>query len=290
MFAFWFFIQQVMASINIGPLSFSMPLLGTLIAMAVGLFTAAWQDRRHHTRSESLLTRLLVLAMVAGRAGFVVQHLDSYLASPLAMLDIRDGGFSVLISLAVFLVGVGAMAWRRQPLRRPLLISSVAGLCVLGIVYALMHLYGPQQGKPVENIELHDLDGQRININDFQGKPAVVNLWATWCPPCRREMPVLAESQQANPHINYVFANQRETAETIRDYLREENIDLDNILIDDRGKLAQVIKSNGLPTTLFLDKQGRLVDVRLGELSRATLQDRVQALSRGDQTPLPVQE
>src|SRR3546814_7473677 len=64
------------------------------------------------------------------------------------------------------------------------------------------------------------------------GEPMVVNLWATWCPPCRREMPVLAKAQEERGDVTFVFVNQGESESEIRDYLRESHLQLSNVLLD----------------------------------------------------------
>lgn len=99
----------------------------------------------------------------------------------------------------------------------------------------------------------------------------VVNLWATWCPPCRREMPMLAAAQQEYDEVTFVFVNQGEGRGEIKGYLDQNGLALDNVLLDTRGALGQTVGSMALPTTLFYDANGRLADTHLGELSRATL-------------------
>ena len=91
-------------------------------------------------------------------------------------------------------------------------------------------------------------------------------------------MPALQAGQESNPDIHFVFANQRESKHLVETYLSQEGLALENVLLDQPGILAQEIASHGLPTTLFVDKEGRLIDFRLGELSAATLQDRLDAL------------
>ncbi len=71
----------------------------------------------------------------------------------------------------------------------------------------LSALHSSQQ---IPDISVRDIDGQPVSLQDLAGKPLVINLWATWCPPCRREMPVLAAAQQANPDVRFVFVNQGE--------------------------------------------------------------------------------
>ncbi|MDX1553417.1 MAG: TlpA disulfide reductase family protein, partial [Marinobacter sp.] len=123
-----------------------------------------------------------------------------------------------------------------------------------------------------------------------QGQPTVVNLWATWCPPCIREMPVLEEAQDRYPGINFVFANQGEHPETINQFLSEQNLDLDHVLSDRQGGFGRAIGSQGLPTTLFYDAQGKLVDSHMGELSKASLARGLERFEANHSEPVPSQE
>lgn len=279
-----------MTTLVIGPFSFPAVLLVGIIAIFLGLLVAYALDRQRPSRmAEPLLSRWLIIAIIAGRLGFVSQYASTYQRNPWSILDLRDGGFSLSWALAILIIGVTLSAWRRPAVRRALLGGAAAGISALGIGYAGLALWGNQQGMVLPDVALNTLDGQPTVLSDYQGRPAVINLWATWCPPCRREMPVLAAGQQQHSDLHFIFANQREGAETIRDYLDAENLSLDNILIDSDGKLAQSIQSNGLPTTIFLDAQGHVVDIRIGELSDATLQDRIKSLMQGA-PPLPSQE
>lgn len=167
----------------------------------------------------------------------------------------------------------GAKAKRRKTA----FIGVLAGLGMLGMAYASFNLI--RQPLPeLPDVIMSAREGQPVSISDFKGQPTVVNLWASWCAPCRREMPALQQGQLENPDIHFVFPNQGETIDIINTYLTEEGLALENVLLDPDNALADGIASRGLPTTLFLDHEGRIVDIRLGELSPATLQERLNAL------------
>jgi thiol-disulfide isomerase/thioredoxin len=134
---------------------------------------------------------------------------------------------------------------------------------------------------PLPDITLADIDGRSVALAQLAGKPVVVNLWATWCPPCRREMPVLGAAQKRHPEVQFVFANQGERANTVRGYLSEQAFQLDYVLLDTNQEFSRLLGSGALPTTLFFDAGGRLVEQRMGELSAATLTQKLQLLEQG---------
>ena len=103
------------------------------------------------------------------------------------------------------------------------------------------------------------------------GEVTLVNFWASWCPPCRREMPVLEQGQSDYPEVRFVYANQGESAEIIRGYLLEEGLRLDNVVSDPHSDLARALGGSGLPTTVLIGRDGTLVNSHVGPLSRASL-------------------
>jgi len=125
------------------------------------------------------------------------------------------------------------------------------------------------------SLTLSSLDGRPVSLADFAGKPTVVNLWATWCPPCRLPISALQRAQAANPDVNFIFVNQGEEATTIAAFLDRQGLALSNVVVDPQSSTGAALGHSGLPTTLFFDAQGRLADTRIGELSQATLAQRL---------------
>lgn len=166
---------------------------------------------------------------------------------------------------------------RADTLRRPLLVSAMAGFALWGGGTLAAQWSMPAQA-PVPDVLVRQLDGTGIALPRFAGKPLVVNLWATWCPPCRREMPVLHAAQVANPDVAFVFVNQRETADTVRRFLAGQNLELQNVVTDPAGRVSAGTGSAAYPTTLFYDGSGRLVLRHVGELSQATLRDKLERI------------
>lgn len=127
------------------------------------------------------------------------------------------------------------------------------------------------------------LNDTTFSIEAASGKPIVINLWATWCPPCGREMPMMADVAQSNSDVTFVFANQGEGRQQIQTYLDDNNINLDHVLLDGFGDLRRHYGAPGLPATLFIGSDGVLRHAHLGEISRETLQARITALQSSDE-------
>ena len=130
---------------------------------------------------------------------------------------------------------------------------------------------GSREAVALPQLDLATLDGRAVPLDGFVGKPTVVNLWATWCPPCRREMPVLQQAQGANPDVNFVFVNQGEKPDAIQSFIDRQGLTLRNVLVDERLQTGSALGHRALPTTLFFDARGQLASTHIGELSQATL-------------------
>ncbi|RBP32537.1 thiol-disulfide isomerase/thioredoxin [Marinobacter pelagius] len=260
-----------MLSVGVGPLSLSIGHLLIVLAFVVALIVGALTGRKQKTPISGSLADIFLVAMIGARIGFLVRYFEHYQGDWLGMIDIRDGGFDPVTGLIVALVFAGYLMWRRANIRRALGTAVAAGMITWGFTTGVITLIN-QQTRGLPEVALTDLNEQPVSLADISGgQPVVVNLWATWCPPCIREMPVLEEAQQRYPDINFVFANQGEHPETIRRFLNEQNLHLDHVLSDRPGSFGRVVGSQGLPTTLFYSADGNLVDTHMGELSRASL-------------------
>jgi thiol-disulfide isomerase/thioredoxin len=141
-------------------------------------------------------------------------------------------------------------------------------------------LLQPKSASTVEvlpSVTLEHIDGQMVNLADFKGKPLVLNAWATWCGPCRREMPMLVEAARANPEVHFVFLNISDGPEAVRAFERELRLEIPNVLLDPEARLSEPLRIQGLPVTLFYDAEGRLLKRHIGEINAAELESSLRA-------------
>ncbi len=124
---------------------------------------------------------------------------------------------------------------------------------------------GPQVGLKAPVFELKDLNGQTISLEDFRGKAVLLNFWATWCGPCRGEMPYLEEIYQewSNKKLVLLAVNIGESSSQAKGYLQNNNLSLP-VLLDTREVVAQQYNITAIPTTFFVDKDGIIQDKVVG--------------------------
>jgi len=107
--------------------------------------------------------------------------------------------------------------------------------------------------------ELMDMDGNKVKLSDFLGKPVIINFWATWCPPCRAELPSMnrAWTKVKDKGVAMLAINVGEDEETIFSFMADYPIEF-KVLLDQTGDIVSQWPIKGLPTTFVLDPQGRL--------------------------------
>lgn len=271
--------------IGVGPFSIQ-------VVVAAGAVLLAWVVARNvakmapdtpHKAAGGMLFDAVFWGFVAARLGYIVQWWDEYSAAPLSMIAISDGGFAWWVGIPV---AVALVWWKTRSagtLRRPVLAGIIAGVAIWVAANGVLSLM-LRSAEPLPDLQLATLDERPISLGAYAGRPVVLNLWASWCPPCRREMPVFEQAQKELSDIAIVLVNQGESARQAQAFLDEEGLKLTDVLLDPASTAMQALRSRGLPTTLFFDAQGRLVDSHLGEITMASLKDKV--MRRFDQ-PFP---
>lgn len=139
----------------------------------------------------------------------------------------------------------------------------------------------PYVGNLAPDFTLQTVDGQSVTLRDYTaagGTPVVLNFWATWCPPCRVEMPYFENANNLyDGKVAVLGLNQAESAATIADYARDHGLTYP-LLVDEDMRVNNLYGVLNLPTTVFIDKNGVVREVLIGTISQGVLEDRIEAL------------
>ncbi|MBN9428577.1 MAG: TlpA family protein disulfide reductase [Burkholderiales bacterium] len=267
-------------SIQIGPLALPLSLVLLALAVIIALLVAGRMARKSGLDAEGPVYKILLVGLLVARLAFVYQFSTVYLNAPWTILDIRDGGWNAPAGLIGAWLYAMTLTRRVAALRRPLLSALALASVVWGAGMLWLTVSMPD-ARPLPEFTAASIDDRQVALPAFKGKPTVINLWATWCPPCRREMPALEQAQKDHPDVNFVFLNQGESPAKVRQFLDGNRLALHNVLFDPKREVARLFNQSALPTTLFFDADGHLAGIRVGELSQATIAHRLGALAPG---------
>jgi cytochrome c biogenesis protein CcmG/thiol:disulfide interchange protein DsbE len=136
----------------------------------------------------------------------------------------------------------------------------------------------PATGKSVQDFTLLDINGQSVRLSALRGKPVVVNFWATWCVPCREEMPLLGRSaDQLKDRVVFLTINNDEQANVVREFMDELSIQMP-ALLDPGGKINELYYVQSYPNTFFIDSDGVLRAQHIGQLDESLLNRGLEAV------------
>lgn len=147
---------------------------------------------------------------------------------------------------------------------------ALSGCGVPGSVGASKAPIGPTIGAPAPDFVLEDLEGNSTRLSDFKGRPVMLNFWATWCEPCKKEMPHMQEAQDefsASTGFTVLAVDLGESKETAKRFLQENNLSFTALLDKDHTVSYGKYKLIGLPTSFFIDRNGIIRDIQMGPLT-----------------------
>ena len=138
---------------------------------------------------------------------------------------------------------------------------------------------GLEKGQQAPDFTLQTLEGEEVSLSDYRGKKVMINFWATWCPPCRAEMPDMEKFYQ-NEDIVILAVNLTETESGLKEvqqFRDEFNLSFP-ILLDKKVEVANKYEINPVPTSVFVDEDGKIDSVMLGAMNYDMMLQRLEEL------------
>lgn len=129
---------------------------------------------------------------------------------------------------------------------------------------------GPQPGKPAPDFRLPQLDGQAVSLSDYRGHPVLLNFWASWCGPCRYEMPFLQQVHEderwSASGLVILAVDIGESPDTVAQFMAENGLSF-AALLDTSQDVALQYNVRNIPTTFLIDADGVIRDIKVGAFS-----------------------
>lgn len=149
------------------------------------------------------------------------------------------------------------------------LIACLFFLAACSALPASLASPAPEVGAPAPDFTLQDLRGANVSLGDLRGQVVLLNFWATWCGPCRVEMPAIQERYNGGGFA-VLAVNFDENPAQVRNFANEFGLSLP-ILLDPDGKVQELYRVRGYPSTYFIDAQGQIRFIHLGEMNTEEL-------------------
>ena len=141
---------------------------------------------------------------------------------------------------------------------------------IIALFFFVASAYALDNGSKVPNFTLTDLSGKNVSLSDYKGKVVVLNFWASWCPPCKAEMPEFNEMDREFKKsgdtvllaIN-MTDGRRETKKKVETFISEQKYKM-RVLLDSEGKASNIFDIRYLPTTYVIDAEGTVTGQLVG--------------------------
>jgi thiol-disulfide isomerase/thioredoxin len=181
--------------------------------------------------------------------------------------------FPAMFAVSAVAAAIAVIAWTyttrtAAPAGSPSNLSALAG-------------GAPEQGAPAPDFTVPTVDGGTFSLAAHlatDGRPVFLNLWATWCPPCRAEMPLIDEAATANPGVRFVGVAVRDDRAAVEEFVVEIGVGYD-IAIDDGDQVWDAYPVLGMPGTFVIDGGGTIVGSHIGILAPETIEQLIGGLS-----------
>jgi cytochrome oxidase Cu insertion factor (SCO1/SenC/PrrC family)/thiol-disulfide isomerase/thioredoxin len=146
----------------------------------------------------------------------------------------------------------------------------------LGAIGGLSSPSSTEEGKAPDFV-LSTLDGKHASLSEFRGRPVLINYWATFCSPCRAEMPLLQRMADQHPKLVVLLVDERDSTPAARTFITELRI-RSVVLLDPDGKAGDLYRIAGLPATIFVREDGTIEGRYLGQTNEQILGSHIAAI------------
>lgn len=131
---------------------------------------------------------------------------------------------------------------------------------------------GIDTGMVAPTFTLKNLAGEDVSLQDYRGKKVMLNFWATWCPPCKEEMPAMEQFYKEKSKDVEILAVNLDSQNNVKSFVQENNLSFP-ILLDQNGATQQTYSIISIPTTFIIDEQGLILKKHIGSMTYEQMQE-----------------
>jgi len=176
------------------------------------------------------------------------------------------GPVRYVLSAGVILIIIGVI-WLLEGGNNPFSSAAKSSSISVGGTGAI-----PKIGDKAIDFTLEDLSGKKVKLSDFRGKVVLINFWASWCPPCREEMPALQAVYQDKQSENLVVlaVDIQEDSDTVSRFVQKLGLTFP-IAMDTEGEVTEAYGIDSIPSSFFVDKSGTIRAISIGAMTKETI-------------------
>jgi peroxiredoxin len=171
------------------------------------------------------------------------------------------------LGIALMIVLIGLAAFNLYEDRKKVTDIGETGIAVSN------DKNGIPVGEKAPDFQVETMDGEKVKLSDYRGKKVFLNFWATWCPPCKAEMPYMQSFYEEKPeNVEVLAVNLEESASKAKDFADQYGLTFP-VLLDHSGAVAEVYDIYTIPTTYVLNEDGTVHQKIIGPMDEAMMKD-----------------
>jgi thiol-disulfide isomerase/thioredoxin len=276
---------MIQGTLSLGALHIPYILLLIVAAAAAGHLTVLLiQGSRRMKKASDLLFSLLTAYLALWRLSLVLTHREALRGSFSALFVLPGGGVNHAIGAAAAILTLAFFLYRKKTDPRALgslILLALSAMILMVILSLLLRslLSPPPAPESTGSLTVMTPDGEEVELVLTGAEATVINLWASWCLPCRAEMPELRRwwSEYGEGEVRFYALNMTDSErsrERLLAFIREEAGDIP-VYLDTEGLGSSLFKVSALPTTLVFNRRGELAASRTGAVDRPWLENAV---------------
>lgn len=282
-------------NISIGPFNIPSLLLFLIISWVISYFILRLIIKDRETRSAILnkTTNSLIIAFFIWKISPLVTDFSTVKNNIAALLYLPGSAAGLALGIAGGLVYLALVIFRMKKNRKKIIIGSainLAAVVVLSLSMSLVFTSVNQTEKEsiyagtpgAGSLILNDAEGRTVNLAEKKNTVLVLNFWASWCPPCKAEIPELIDfysdlDKQAVSFYSINLTSTEKNSDLLKDFITDYKIDFP-VLLDETGSISAYFDVKSVPTTIIFDKTGTEVKRYPSAVSESILKNQIEKM------------